>query len=271
MLKNFLITGDTHSKVAERLERIKTFAPEYVPEETGIIILGDAGFNYWLNNTDKKNKEKSAAFGYTIYCLRGNHEERPENLGYDLETDENVGGLVYADPHCSNIKYLLDGNIYQINGFKCLAIGGAYSVDKWYRLQRAAMNGQSFSGWFEDEQLNDWEKNAIFNQIKGEHFEFVFPHTAPFSWEPTDLFLSGIDQSHVDKSMEEWLEEVKNNIYWDTWCFGHYHADRLEMPYVEQYYHNFESIDNIYKRWSEYAIGNNEPLKYFAKGPKFIE
>ena len=38
MIKNWLVTGDTHGRVMERLFHIENC---YVPEETAIIILGD--------------------------------------------------------------------------------------------------------------------------------------------------------------------------------------------------------------------------------------
>ena len=77
MIKNFLITGDTHGRVMERLSHMEN---KYVPQETALIILGDAGINFYLNKTDAKNKKNINATGYTIYCVRGNHEERPENI-----------------------------------------------------------------------------------------------------------------------------------------------------------------------------------------------
>lgn len=54
MIKNYLISGDTHGKVVERLSLI---TPNYKPEETALIILGDAGINFYLNKTDTKNKK----------------------------------------------------------------------------------------------------------------------------------------------------------------------------------------------------------------------
>ncbi len=30
-----------------------------------------------------------------------------------------------------------DGKIYDFEGLSCLAVGGAYSIDKYYRLMRA--------------------------------------------------------------------------------------------------------------------------------------
>ena len=49
MIKKWILTGDTHGDVVSRLENIKLNNPEYIPEETGVIILGDAGLNYWGN------------------------------------------------------------------------------------------------------------------------------------------------------------------------------------------------------------------------------
>jgi 3-oxoacid CoA-transferase subunit A len=95
-----------------------------------LIILGDAGFNFYLNKTDWKLKRNTNNTGYTIYCVRGNHEERPENLKIPLVYDEEVNGLVYCEKEFPNIKYFVDGSSYDIKGYSVLTIGGAYSVDK---------------------------------------------------------------------------------------------------------------------------------------------
>lgn len=261
MIKHWLLTGDTHGNVVGRLEKIHMFLPSFKPEETAVIILGDAGLNFWLNKTDKKNKEKTSAFGYTIYCVRGNHEERPENLPeYHLEFDGNVDNLIYIEDDYPNIRFFADGVKYNIDGYSVLTIGGAYSVDKWYRLAKAGAtdkldpnyNNLKKTGWFPDELLDADEMKGILDNIRGKEYDFVFTHTCPLSWEPNDLFLNFIDQDSVDKSMEAWLDEVKNEILWKYWCFGHFHADRSERPHVEQYYERYETLNDVVKRWKEY-------------------
>ena len=268
MIKNVILTGDTHGWVQTRLGNIQRNMPECKPEETAVIILGDAGLNYWLDSSDKKRKRDSAKYGYTIYCVRGNHEERPENLGYRKEYDENVRGDVYVDDFYDNIRYFVDGGEYCINGHSCLVLGGAYSVDKWYRLAQAELTGKAFSGWFADEMLTAEEMEAIGDKVANKEYDFVFSHTCPISWEPTDLFLGCIDQSKVDKSMEQWMDKLRNHICWGVWCFGHFHADRLERPHVEQFYNDYENMEIVWERWRKYDE-TNELDWWLPKSPHF--
>lgn len=269
MIKNWFITGDTHGKVAERLHHI----PDTLnPEETAIIILGDAGFNFWLNTTDVKTKREANKYGYKIYCVRGNHEERPENID-SMETlfDENVCGPVFVENEFPNIRYFKDGRTYEINGHRTLVIGGAYSVDKWYRLSRAGLdeqtNNPAKTGWFPSELLTEDEMLKIASVTFGEEFDFVFSHTCPLSWEPRDLFLSFIDQSTVDKSMEQWLDVIKADIHWGVWCFGHFHKDRIERPRVEQFYGDIEDLEAVWNRWFNEKTMENE--YWLEKSPNY--
>ena len=245
----------------------------YIPEETAIVILGDAGLNFYLNNTDKKYKKLLNDQSYHIYCVRGNHEERPENIpGMVLIEDENVGSLVWFEEAYPNIRYFVDGNVYNIDNHSVLVLGGAYSVDKWYRLARAGYSpGEAETanpkkcGWFKDECLTPEEMKAISDKCDGKKFDFVLSHTCPLSWEPSDLFLGGIDQTTVDKSMEIWMDDLKNKIDWRIWLFGHYHADRIERPCVEQMYMDYEDLNTIWNRW--YGERTYEKEWWLPKSP----
>lgn len=201
-------------------------------------------------------------YNFYIYCVRGNHEARPQNVdGMEFIYDENVNGNVYYQPKWPRIRYFLDYGIYTINNYKVAVIGGAYSVDKEYRLMHGVR-------WFADEQLSLQERIDSENFLADKTFDFVFSHTCPFDWRPTDLFLSGIDQSKVDNTMELWMDGIKNEFDWNIWLFGHYHADRLERPYVEQFYKHTENLDDIWNRWDNYSLTNELGL-WFVKSPNF--
>lgn len=248
-IKNCYITGDTHGAVSNRVDTLLAnlpHLPHLIPEETALIVLGDLGLNYYLGKKDQRNKKEVEAMGVYIYAVRGNHEARPsEKLGMKIVNDDFVNGAVWIEDEFPHIRYFCDWGHYNIQGKKTLVVGGAYSVDKHYRLQ------QGFK-WFEDEQLTPLEMDACLRNAKDCKFDLVLTHTCPREFQPTDLFLGFINQATVDNSMEVWMDELKNNIQWGIWCFGHYHRDRIELPHVEQFYWEIESLDTIFERWARY-------------------
>ena len=252
-ITKWYITGDTHSDFSRFEKFYYNLANDCL---YGIIILGDCGLNFYLNKTDYKKKEylNKTYPNLIFYCVRGNHEARPDAIETMKQVfDEDVCGPVFIEDEFPNIRYFKDGRTYEINGHRTLVIGGAYSVDKWYRLNRAGLteetNDPAKSGWFNNELLTEDEMLNIASVTFGEQFDFVFTHTCPLSWEPTDLFLSFIDQSTVDKTMEKWLDVIKADIHWGVWCFGHFHKDRIERPRVEQFYGDIEPLEAVWNRW----------------------
>lgn len=211
------LTGDTHRD----FKRIQFFCSENkTSKEDIMVILGDAGINLCLDGRDQMLKEELRDnLPITLFCIHGNHEERPFNVsGY--EELEWHGAKVYIDDKYPNQVFAKDGEIYDFNGQKVLVIGGAYSVDKFYRLE----NGLP---WFESEQPSlEIKEHVIENLDKvGWKVDYVFSHTCPYNVMPRHLFLPGIDQRRVDNSTEEWLmREVASKLeFKKRWYFGHYH------------------------------------------------
>ena len=238
---------DGLSRVSDTHRMFSRFKHLDKTPNTGIIILGDVGLNYTLDENDHDTKRALCEqYPYDFYCVRGNHEARPGDVpGMELWYDENVKGWVWMEEEFPRIKYFQDWATYEIDGLKTLVIGGAYSVDKWWRLSRGAK-------WFENEQLSEMERNDCLRFAKGRQFDLVLMHTCPLSLQPTDMFLRGLDQSTVDNTMEVWLEELVNSIEWKLILFGHYHADRIEWPHVEQFYMEMEPLMDILERWRKY-------------------
>lgn len=257
MIKKYMITGDTHgnfSRFRSLFNNDWGIQADYPPDETGIIVLGDAALNYLLNENDKHLKRILQNSGYTWYLVRGNHEERPENIANITQIyDENVRGEVWTEEEFPNIKYFKDGGIYYLNQWRTLVIGGAYSVDKYYRLARAGFDAQSVTPenrnfiqtlvhWFYDEQLSTQEQHEIFNAVQGEDFDIVLSHTCPVQWEPTDLFLPNVNQATVDKTMEIFLSEIEVNINYRMWFCGHYHAERRLSSNAQMIYEDIYDL-----------------------------
>lgn len=71
---NVYLTGDTHG----RFERIACFCRDnHTTRGDVLIILGDAGVNYYLDHRDEKLKQYIDTMPVTLLCIHGNHEARP--------------------------------------------------------------------------------------------------------------------------------------------------------------------------------------------------
>ena len=278
MVSNWFITGDCHRDFS-RFNLTKDGTNFKTDDTAAVIILGDAGINYKLDHHDDELKNSIIKkYKCYFYCVRGNHEARPQDvMDMKLIYDQNVGGDVYVQEEWPTIRYFKDWGIYTIGTYKIAVIGGAYSVDKWHRLVSAGMDIREEptypsaikAGWFPNEQLSTKEMRQAKIELQNQHYNFIFTHTCPLSVEPSDLFLGGIDQSTVDKSTEVFLEELTNYLTYDVWCFGHYHQDRLERPYIEMYYHDIDKLDNIWQRWQNYKK-YNELDWWLVKSPNFF-
>ena len=217
-----------------------------------MILLGDSGLNYFFNHRDKELKRDLCAYSMTYFVVRGNHEERPENMAIKYpdqwHKEEFWGSMVWVENEFPQIKYALDQpEVYFIpyiagycegieennwydegdpiwSVYKTLVLPGAYSVDKWHRLE------QGWS-WFPGEQMTPREREYGLRLIEryDNKFDIVLSHTCPVMFEPTDLFLSVVDQNTVDKETERYLGHIEYLIEYDTWFWGHYHKFR-EYP-----------------------------------------
>jgi 3-oxoacid CoA-transferase subunit A len=212
---NVYITGDKHGNFNE----IFNFCKENNTScEDIIIILGDACINY--NNQSTSLKEKLSKIPITLFCIHGNHENRPQNIPTYKEKIWN-GGVVFIEDEYSNILFAKDGEVFNIADKKCIVIGGAYSVDKFIRLERGF-------NWWADEQPSDEIKVLVEKKIEriNNNIDVVLSHTSPLKYEPIEVFLSFIDQSTVDKSTEEWLDKIEEQITYKKWYCGHYHTEK---------------------------------------------
>lgn len=211
------ITGDTHGNFYGIQEWCRE---EKTNKNDILIILGDAGINFYGPVKDCAKKKLLQTLPITLFCIHGNHEMRPESIPeYKLKSWK--GGKAYIEEDFPSLIFAKDGEVYYLNGQKTLVLGGAYSVDKHYRL----LNDLP---WFSDEQPSNKIKKYVEEQLIKQNYSFdvVLSHTIPLKYEPVDTFLPGIDQSKVDKSTEIWLNEIEAKLSYDKWYCGHYHIER---------------------------------------------
>ena len=208
-------TGDIHGNPTA----ITLFAEHFELVETDVlVILGDVGANYYGNRRDRICKDALSQIKPSILCIHGNHERRPATINTYKQKEWN-GGVVWFEDEYPNLLFARDGEIFNLGGISHLVIGGAYSVDKYYRLATRNL-------WFPDEQPSPEIKNYVEKQICGHDFDIVLSHTCPFKYEPWEAFLPMIDQSSVDDSTERWLDEIEKKANYKAWLCGHWHIDK---------------------------------------------
>lgn len=229
----FYLTGDTHGD----LYRVVSFCTDNnLTKDDTVIILGDVGLNYYGNTRDLFQKELISKTVPTIFCVHGNHEMNPEYMK-NMKEKEWHKGVVFYEEKFPHLLYAKDGEIYDFDGKTAVVLGGAYSVDKYYRLSH-------HWNWFSDEQMSDEVKARCISNLEKNNWQvdYVLSHTVPTNYMPTDMFLSCVDQSTVDKSMEEWLQNIHDKLMYKHWYAGHYHCSRT-VDNVSIMFEDWKNLD----------------------------
>lgn len=211
------ITGDTHGN----FKHIESFCKRMDTSTDDIlIILGDAGINFYGEEYDRRKKIYLNSLPITLFCIHGNHEQRPYTISSYKEKEWHEG-IVYYEEEFSSILFAKDGEIFDLDGKKTIVLGGAYSIDKYFRLLRGYP-------WWSDEQPSMEIKQYAEQRLEEQNWkiDIVLSHTGPLKFEPREMFMEGIDQSRVDKSTEIWLDYIENKLSYKKWYFGHYHTEK---------------------------------------------
>lgn len=230
----FYITGDKH----RNFDAVKEFCRVMKTRRKDVlIVLGDAGFNYYGDKRDDKLKKEISQLEITLFCLHGNKENRPVNVGtYGVRSF--CCGKVYYEPRYPNIFFAIDGEIYEFEGKKYLVVGGAHSVDKLRCLDEN-------KPFWDDEMPNDAVKAKVEAVLQREDNRIygMMTHTCPVDYLPTEMFVSTRQNAairrnprkrkskkmfkpDIDRSTEEWLGVLERELVYNVWFCGHYHVDK---------------------------------------------
>lgn len=224
----FYITGDKHRDFS----RVQKFCSARKTRRKDIlIVLGDAGFNYYGDSRDDELKRQISKLNITLFCLHGNKENRPQNMAsYGLRNF--CGNKVYYEPRYPNILFAIDGEVYNFDGKEYLIVGGAHSIDKIKCLEE----GLPF---WEDEMPSDEIKSLAKRNLalRDNKIYGILTHTCPIKYLPTEMFLSSRkiyeipddEKSYkpdIDRSTEQWLDTIEDVVEYKIWFCGHYHIDK---------------------------------------------
>ena len=231
-MNKIIVTGDIHGNPFQRLNLENFPEGKTFTKEDYVIILGDFGL-VWDNSAMEHScldwlENKS----WTTLFIDGNHEN------YDLlnkfPIEEWGGGRVQKIR--SSVIHLLRGEVYDIGGYKFLAMGGARSHDiqdgvlevgdpriKIWKKDDFKLFRINHISWWEEEIPNEEErKNALKNLAENDYkVDYILTHEAPSS----DVVLMDHLLYHPDE-YSKWLEmEIRQKVKYKKWFFGHYHLN----------------------------------------------
>ena len=249
------ITGDCHADW-------RKFSTESFPEQKDmtrddfVIVCGDFGLwhdnsteQWWFKWFEEKN--------FTLLFVDGNHENFDRLYGDEFEVVDFHGGKAHKIRE--NIYHLMRGYIFELEGKKFFAFGGASSHDindgilnledyndekeliKTYnKFTRAGklVRINHLSWWQEempsDEEMKFGKQNLADNENK---VDYIISHCCPQT--VAALLSRGYYKS--DK-LTDYFNEIKENTSFNKWFFGHYHDDTQILENFILLYHQIIRI-----------------------------
>lgn len=230
MGRNF-VCGDTHGSERDTLKMSSRKWPEgkTLTKEDVLFQLGDFGWIWYPLHGFNKEQDNwldwIANKPWTTAVVLGNHENY--DIIATLPWTQKWGNDVqyYEIENGNRIYFLKRGAIYEVNGQKILAIGGAHSIDKGNRIE-----GQS---WWRQEDITQAEIDNCLDELSKheDEVDFVLTHTCPDKYVTTFVpqhLLSSLGGKRHDFTAK-FLEVVNNQIKFHQWHFGHFHMDKMHI------------------------------------------
>lgn len=184
-----------------------------------VYQVGDFGLGFGTRHADhlymKHLNRFAQQHNINFFAIRGNHDYPA--FWQDPEMNKSV------NEQYSNIELIPDYTYKDINGKKCLFIGGATSVDRTRRVQG----------------LSYWEDEVLVEPTTAlDKCDVVISHTCPsrFPITPTekdsivDYYARFDAHLYSDlKKEREIMDRIMDEVSPKEWYFGHFHHSKMGL------------------------------------------
>lgn len=222
-----LITGDTHGDMTRFAQK----QIKLLKKNDSLIICGDFGFIWDGSKAEKYRLKQLGRKKYNVLFVEGVHENF-EELG-KYETEEWHGGLTRKIS--GNLRQLLRGQVYEIDGRKVFSFGGGRSEENDAYLNPSDKAAET--RWRmeipTDEELSEGLRNL---EKHGNKVDYIVSYEPPAKISEF-LNLGKTDRSHINT----YFEQIREKTEFNRWFFGRHHINKLIPP---KYQAVFDSIVN---------------------------
>lgn len=214
------IIGDRHGENGGFSEETLPGQAAWTSDDT-VIVTGDFGYvmRGEQNNLPERNTLNALAKKpYTILFCDGNHEGFDYLVKYPEEMRYGAPVRRIRD----NVFWLQRGYVYTIEGKTFFVMGGAYSMDKAFRLWHQECTGEKI--WFEQElpTAEEYQRAIQSLQDHSNRVDYILTHTAPRSVIPR--IIAAYPDDH-DRELTGFFDWIYHEVSFTKWYFGHFHVD----------------------------------------------
>ena len=249
------LTGDTHGDFI-RFHSSRFPEQQEMTRDDIVIVLGDFG-GIWYDCDEEKDKLNwLEELPFTLCYVDGNHENFQRYYEGEFEIVDFHGGKAHKVR--DNVYHLMRGHIFDFEGKKFFAMGGASSHD----IDDGILDPASFKS---DEEFNEvcslWSWEGRMFRVKGlswwpeeipskeemdfgeknlrEHnytVDYVISHCLPQEVLP---FIHIHDHDDLTLYFNKLLQ---NGLKFDKWYCGHYHMNTCVMGKFNILYYDIVRI-----------------------------
>jgi hypothetical protein len=231
-------TGDTHGDLA-RFSSKNFPVGKTLTKSDYVVILGDFGCIWYGDRRDEYNLKWLQDKPWTTLFVDGNHESFFLLNQYPVMTWN--GGKIHRIN--DSVFHLMRGQVFNIDSNTFMTMGGASSIDKYYRTE-----GKS---WWKEEMPTEEEKQELLTNLEKYDYkvDYVLTHTCPF-----DIFnfyanasKLGLQNAYFNHELEHFFDTLvfEKKLIFKRWLFGHMHKDKIMFTKYIGMYTKIIGIDEL--------------------------
>ncbi|HOP11980.1 MAG TPA: hypothetical protein PK629_10860 [Oscillospiraceae bacterium] len=199
-------TGDMHGDY----KKLKTSCKHLKKGDT-LLIAGDFGFVWKGDKAEEKLLKKIGKSKFDICFVDGANENHDLLMQYPMNEYQGGEAAVIS----GNLRWLKRGSVFEIEGKKIFAFGGAKSDD--------IESKQKCGNWFAAELPGEDEFAYGRENLEktGWQVDYILTH------QPSAAMLASMEAGYVDcDNLQIYLDEIGKKTKYTLWVFGRLHRDR---------------------------------------------